>query len=73
MDGEHAQVQQQGIHDAYQAYYTHAAYLDHAQAHAIASCMPDFVSMEPATQAATMSHYATGIHSETQPQEPQEP
>lgn len=73
MDGEHAQVQQQEIHDAYQAYHTHAAYLDHAQAQAIASCMPDFVSMEPATQEATLQQYAQGIHSEAQPQEVEEP
>lgn len=65
MEEEHgATVQQQELHDAYQSYHAHTAYLDHAQAQAIAAYMPDFASLDPSSQAAAMQHYAHAVNSE---------
>lgn len=68
MEGEHPSgLAGQEMHDAYQAYQAHGVYLDPAQAQAMASYMPDFASMDPASQAAAMQHYAQHIPAQEAP------
>jgi hypothetical protein len=48
---------QEEMHDAgFQGYQP--AYLDPAQAQALANYIPEFAGMDPASQAAAMQHYA---------------
>lgn len=59
MEDEHAvAVQQQQVHDSYNAYNAHSGYIDSAQAQAIANFFPDFAHMDPASQAIAMQQYA---------------
>ena len=72
MEGEHAGgLVDPQMHDAYQAYQAHAGYLDPAQAQAMATYMPDFAAMDPASQAAAMQHYAQQMPSQVGDQDGQ--
>ena len=62
-DGQHG-VQQQEIQDAYQAYHSHATYLDPAQGQAIASYMPDFATMNSDSREAGIEQFAQGMPTE---------
>ena len=70
MDDAHGPPEgQQEIHDAFQGYHSHTAYLDPAQAQAIASYMPDFAGMDPASQAAAMQQYTPAMPTGAEGQE----
>lgn len=59
MEEEHAvAVQQQQVHDSFNAYNAHSGYLDSAQAQTLATFFPDFAHMDPASQAMAMQQYA---------------